>query len=82
MTITSVMDEETCPLCKYLDGMTLVIGHPDIALFLPPLHEGCNCLAFYNDVNMHASFCKDDYRRPPRELIEKYLAPQRLIRGG
>jgi hypothetical protein len=81
MTITSVMDEETCPLCKYLDGMTLGIGHRDIAVFLPPLHDGCNCLAFYNQASMRPSLREENYVRPPEELIEKYLAPQRLIRG-
>ena len=82
MTIVSVMDEDTCPMCRYLDGMTLGIGHRDIALFVPPLHDGCNCVAFYNMASMRASNREENYKRPPRELIEKYLAPQRLIRGG
>jgi hypothetical protein len=77
MTVTSVLDENTCPLCRFLDGMTMGINHPDIAAMVPPLHKDCRCLAMYNQQTMRASLRIENYDRPPAELLERYMAAER-----
>ena len=81
MTISGVMDNEQCPLCKYLDQVTIDINDPDAPLFMPPLHDGCRCVEVYMQRGMRPEFRTVNYHRPPREMIEKYLAPYRLARA-
>jgi hypothetical protein len=81
MTICAASDDETCPLCRHLDQKTIDINDRDLLLFVPPLHDGCRCVAAYNMQSMRSEFRKVDYVRPPREMIEGHLATQRLVRG-
>ena len=68
-------DDQTCPLCAHLDGMTVDINDPDVLLLVPPLHEGCRCVALYQTRDMRNPLKERDFVRPPRELLDKYLAP-------
>jgi hypothetical protein len=82
VSIYAAQDTETCPLCKHLDGMVLDMNDKDLPIFLPPLHDGCRCVAMYNAQSMREKLRSPDYERPPRELVERWLAPQRLVRSG
>jgi SPP1 gp7 family putative phage head morphogenesis protein len=77
---SAARDDQTCPLCAHLDGMTVDINDPDVLLLVPPLHEGCRCVALYQTRDMRNPLKERDFVRPPRELLDKYLAPARRPR--
>lgn len=62
--------DDGCPLCRYLDGMTISVDHPDFNRIVPPLHDGCKCIRIYIDSEQtHTTF---DWVTPPRELLDKH----------
>lgn len=77
----AVMDEDTCPLCRALDGKIVELDHPDYAGFTPPLHPvlpgrthtKCRCYWTYLSKN-------DDpvpwvnWGRPSRDLLMRFFA--------
>lgn len=77
---SAVHDDQTCPLCAHLDGMAIDINDPDILLLVPPLHEGCRCIALYQTRKMQDPLREKDFVRPPAELLDKYLTPGRKVR--
>jgi len=73
-------DDQTCPLCAHLDGMRIDINDPYILLLLPPLHDSCRCLPLYQTRNEESRLHEKPFVRPPRELLDQYLAPARKPR--
>ena len=39
--------DDSCPLCKFLDGKTISVDHPEFLHLRPPLHDGCRCVLIY-----------------------------------
>ncbi len=76
----ATMDEETCPLCRFLDGRIIEMDHPDFREFSPQLHPHLpgrthgKCRCFWTYLSK-----KEEPRpvvnwvRPPQELILRYF---------
>lgn len=41
---SAILDDRTCDLCEYLDGMIIDTDDPDYEKFQPPLHHYCRCI--------------------------------------
>lgn len=63
--------DDSCPLCKYLDGMVISIDHPDFERVVPPLHNGCKCIRVY--IDSEATGTVFDWVTPPQELWDKHF---------
>jgi len=74
-------DDQTCPLCAHLDGMTIDINDPDVLFLFPPLHDGCRCAALLQTRDMKDPLKEREFVRPSRELLDQYLAPARKPRA-
>lgn len=62
--------DDACPLCKFLDGMTMEVDNPDFETFRPPLHDGCKCIRIY--VGAGQTIFESDWERPPYELLRDH----------
>jgi hypothetical protein len=77
----AVLDENTCPLCRSLDGKIIELGHPDYGSFTPPLHPvlpgrthtSCRCYWTYLSKNDEPAPWVN-WGRPSRDLLVKFFA--------
>jgi len=74
---SAIMDEHTCPLCKFLNDRVITLDNPDYRRFTPPLHyhmEGDNhtkCRCFWTYISKNEK-PKVNWVHPSQELITKY----------
>ncbi|WP_029423285.1 hypothetical protein [Alicyclobacillus macrosporangiidus] len=65
-----VASDDSCPLCKALDGMTVSVDHPDFNRFVPRLHDGCKCVRLY--IGAGQSHVEFNWQTPPADLIAQH----------
>ena len=73
------IENVSCELCLYLDGMTIDINDPDFDFISPPLHGGdgypddepCYCDWIYIFKDMEKKNYEINYVRPPHSLLWK-----------
>ena len=66
----ATMDKDTCPLCRYLDGMVMDPDDPATDIFSPPLYPSCTCRREYvlkTEKPQH--WPKVTFTFPPDELL-------------
>ncbi len=75
MTRTSMLDQDTCPVCDHFDGMTIRADDPDVARMTPPSQcQGghlCRCIAMYNQESMRPALREVNYKAPPVGMQEE-----------
>lgn len=67
---SALLGDETCPLCRYYDGMIFDINDPNMPN--PPLHPGCRCILVYIGEDEIPENRKPDGKPPPDDLLIEY----------
>lgn len=44
---SAILDDVTCPLCEYLDGMYFEVGSKEYYKYMPRVHISCRCIYVY-----------------------------------
>ena len=77
--IVEVLDDRTCPLCRYMDGMVLDRRMPEFDKWVLPPHINCRRTVAYvagDEMELGPDGkprpIGPDFIEPPRDLIEKY----------
>jgi hypothetical protein len=67
--IVEVLDARLCPLCEYVNGMTMRVDSPEYAQWRNGSHIHCRrCMAYIHRDEGHAP----TFKQPPQDLIDRY----------
>ena len=66
--IVEVLDDRTCPLCEYMDGMWLRRDMPDFARWSRSPHVNCRRTLHY----LSGPGLEADFIPPPAELVDEH----------
>ena len=68
---SAVLDNVTCPLCRFMDKKIIQVDNPDFQKFTPPIHANCRCIWVMLNPKQ-AGQASVTWERPPQELIDRH----------
>ena len=73
--INETLDERTCPLCQYLDGMVVAKSSPDYERYRYPSHINCRRIMVdihRDEVDETGNPTQPDFKPPDEALLKRY----------
>jgi len=73
--IIEVLDEDSCDLCREMDGMIISRDDPDFELVKDPAHINCRrslAAVSKDEIGPDGNPLEPDYERPSQEMIDEF----------
>lgn len=68
---SAILDDVTCPLCRWMDGSVIETANPDYNIFSPQVHRFCRCVWVY--IRPEETPQPDPtWETPPGDLVERH----------
>ncbi len=68
---SAILDDVTCPLCAWMDGLIIELANPDYEIFTPPIHQHCRCVWVYIRPDEEPQ-PEPTWQTPPTGLVEQH----------
>ena len=68
---SAILDDATCPLCRWMDGLIIRTDNPDYGIFSPQVHQYCRCVWVYIRPDEEPQ-PDPTWETPPADLVDRH----------